>query len=232
MSENSWFFIFGVVGAAGGLATVIEVGRKWFKQNRETGSRRRRKCFTVSKSTGVLCLGLLIVSLALNCFGFYRSATSGAPRMLEWGVANQHCNVVVDTSQIADMANKYDVVLACGIVDPTVDQLEDKRIILSSPFNIAAGAQAISLRANISETGLVLLINEQKGEEEEIRDEREFSWCCSFPWGFGCRGTERRLASWRAAAECSGSQSGRRSGAGFAAGSRSSCQTEEADLHS
>src|SRR5215469_18020529 len=67
-----------------------------------------------------------------------------------------------------------------------------------------------SLRANISETGLVLLINEQKGEKEEIRDERDFSWCCSFPWGFGCRGTERRLASWRAAAEC-GSQTGRRS---------------------
>src|SRR5690349_13550432 len=89
----------------------------------------------------------------------------------------------------------------------------------------------IPLRANISETGLVLLINEQKGEKEEIRDEREFSWCCSFPWGFGCRGTERRLASWRAAAECSGSQSGRRSGADFAAGSRSSCQTEAADLH-
>src|SRR6266480_4842072 len=35
-----------------------------------------------------------------------------------------------------------------------------------------------------------------------------------------------------AAAECGGSQTGRRSGAGFAAGSRSSCQTEAADLHS
>src|SRR6266851_2303010 len=88
-----------------------------------------------------------------------------------------------------------------------------------------------TLRANISETGLVLLINEQLGEKEEIRDEWEFSWCCSFPWGFGCRGTERRRAK-RAAAECSGSQSGRQSGAGFAAGSRSSCQTEAADLHS
>src|SRR5947208_15333887 len=89
-----------------------------------------------------------------------------------------------------------------------------------------------TLRANISETGLVLLINEQKGEKEEIRDEREFSWCCSFPWGFGCRGTKRRLASWRAAAECSGSQSGRRSGAGLAAGSRSSCQNDAANLNS
>ena len=90
----------------------------------------------------------------------------------------------------------------------------------------------LALRANISETSLVPLINEQKGEKAELRDEREFSWCCSFLWGFGCRGTKRRLASWRAAAKWSGSQSGRRSGAGFAAGSRSSCQTEVADLHS
>jgi len=33
-----------------------------------------------------------------------------------------------------------------------------------------------ALRANISETVLVLLINEQ-GEKEEDRDERQFSWC-------------------------------------------------------
>ena len=70
------------------------------------------------------------------------------------------------------------------------------------PTNQKVGSSSPPLRANISETGLVLLINEQKGEKEEIRDDREFSWCCSFPWGFGCRGTERRLASWRAAAEC------------------------------
>jgi hypothetical protein len=35
--------------------------------------------------------------------------------------------------------------------------------------------ESVALRANISETGLVLLINEQKGEKEEIRDERESS---------------------------------------------------------
>ena len=53
--------------------------------------------------------------------------------------------------------------------------------------------QQPSLRANISETVLVLLINE-RGEKEKGRDEREFSRCCSFSWGFGWRGTERRLA--------------------------------------
>jgi NAD(P)-dependent dehydrogenase (short-subunit alcohol dehydrogenase family) len=72
----------------------------------------------------------------------------------------------------------------------------------------------ITLRANISETVLVLLINEQ-GEKEKGRDERYFSWC-SFLWSFGWRATERRRAK-RATAQCSASQSGRRCGAGLAA---------------
>src|SRR6516162_8708839 len=50
-----------------------------------------------------------------------------------------------------------------------------------------------SLRVNIPETSLVPLINEQKGEKEAGGDDQEFSWCCSFSWRFGCRGTERRL---------------------------------------
>src|SRR5229473_1669381 len=67
-------------------------------------------------------------------------------------------------------------------------------------FKIRFGS--LSLRANISETVLVLLINEQ-GEKEKGRDEREFSWC-SFFGGIGWRGTERRRAE-RAEAEWSGS---------------------------
>ena len=54
-----------------------------------------------------------------------------------------------------------------------------------------------ALRANISETVLVLLINEQ-GEKEKGKDERKFSWFCFF-WELGCHATERRRA-WRAEA--------------------------------
>ena len=39
-----------------------------------------------------------------------------------------------------------------------------------------------TLRVNISETGLVLLINEQ-GEKAKEGDEGEFSGCCSCSWG-------------------------------------------------
>ena len=51
-------------------------------------------------------------------------------------------------------------------------------------------ALPVSLRANISETGSVLLINERQVEKEESRDEREFTWCCSFLWGFGAERSE------------------------------------------
>lgn len=42
-------------------------------------------------------------------------------------------------------------------------------------MDLASEVFGLTLRANISETVLVLLINEQ-GEKEKGRDEREFSW--------------------------------------------------------
>src|SRR5882724_10083679 len=90
------------------------------------------------------------------------------------------------------------------------------------------GTRCSPLRANIPETAVVLLINEQ-GEKEKGRDEWHFSWC-SFLWGFGCRGTERRRAE-RAAAQWSGSQSGRRLPVDLGSGLRSGCQTQAAYFH-
>jgi energy-coupling factor transporter ATP-binding protein EcfA2 len=135
----------------------------------------------------------------------------------------------------------YSTLTSLVHIKPNTRQITQKQVdeIYSRLFGSSGNAwqfpdsiviDDIALRANIPETSLVPLINEQ-GEKEKGRNEREFSWCCSFSWGFGCRGTERRRAK-RAAAQCSDSQSGRRFGAGFAAGSRSSCQTEAADLHS
>jgi hypothetical protein len=58
--------------------------------------------------------------------------------------------------------------------------------IATQPFAPSA------LRANISETLSVPIINEQS-EEEKIRDEQEFCWCCVSE-GRGWRGTKRRRA--------------------------------------
>ena len=72
------------------------------------------------------------------------------------------------------------------------------RNLLNKTFE-RTGSRPNSLCANIPETPVVLLINEQ-GEKEKGSDDRKFSWCCSFFWGFGWRGTERRRAK-RAAAQ-------------------------------
>ena len=70
---------------------------------------------------------------------------------------------------------------------------EPRGLVVSDRENIQGRHHLTSpLRANISETSLVPLINEQGEKEKGRKDEREFSWCCSFSWGFGCRGTERR----------------------------------------
>src|SRR6266446_3200171 len=100
--------------------------------------------------------------------------------------------------------------------------------VCSSDLKLFPLSQAASLRANIPGTAVVLLINEQ-GEKEKGRDEWHFSWC-SFLWGFGCRGTERRRAE-RAAAQWSGSQSGRRLPVDLGSGLRSGCQTQTAYVH-
>jgi len=64
----------------------------------------------------------------------------------------------------------------------------------SSDYALVAGSKVYvlkALRANISETLPVVVINEQ-GEEEKNKDEQEFSWCCLR--GRGWRGTKRRRA--------------------------------------
>src|SRR6202011_6302641 len=77
-----------------------------------------------------------------------------------------------------------------------------------------------ALRANIRETPVVPLINEQ-GEKEKGRDEWHFSWC-SFLGGFGWRGTERRRAKRAAAQWSEGERSEpQRSGAAAKAGAGS-----------
>ena len=93
--------------------------------------------------------------------------------------------------------------------------VDAKTMTVSARYDYSSkGSGGSALRANISETAVVLLINEQ-GEKEKGRDEREFFWC-SFSRGFGWRGTERRRAK-RVEAQWSGSQSGRRFAAGLAA---------------
>ena len=75
---------------------------------------------------------------------FIPPSVRAVPRTLQWGKTEKNCYVTADTSPIVQSSDKYSIVLACGIVDPTIDILEDKRIILSGPFGISGAAQAMA----------------------------------------------------------------------------------------
>lgn len=53
------------------------------------------------------------------------------------------CNAVIQTNLLIDFSSKYRVILICGVLDPTIDVLDDDRIIISSPFNILNGGVSI-----------------------------------------------------------------------------------------
>jgi hypothetical protein len=91
---------------------------------------------------------LAVASLSLSSYGFYRSYYGQVPRALviEWGVDQNRCTEKIDTSAIADLATKYYVVTACGLTDPTVEVLNDKRISISDRFYIAGTPQQISIK--------------------------------------------------------------------------------------
>ena len=143
MNLQLTFILAGLAGLANLIAILnwLDVGPRklfnseWWKAREVTVSR--------GKLATIALLGFL--SLAFSSYGFYViNRQSPIPKIIAWGVAAQHCNVLVDTTPIKIFSGDYDVVLACGVVDPTVDMLEDTRIIMSGPFGIYGGNQAIS----------------------------------------------------------------------------------------
>jgi hypothetical protein len=118
----------------------------------------RGHSFSKGKFALILLLGF--ISLGLSAYGYYATTRQpSVPRVLQWGADVEqalppgrgkvkHCNVVVDTAPISGDKDDYYILLACGIVDPTIDQVEDTRILLSGTFNIQGGPQPISAPSN------------------------------------------------------------------------------------
>jgi hypothetical protein len=60
-----------------------------------------------------------------------------------WGGTTTGCNAQVDTSGFVAVRDKYRLFVVCHIMDATVDELEDRRIAVSKPFNITGGTVSI-----------------------------------------------------------------------------------------
>jgi len=145
MSQESWLFLFALFAALGGIAAFIELISKLATTKSNSGS------ITISRARGWFISALLLGSLILSILGFWtiysRNQREMIPRTVQWAALADAsgkvigCQVVVDTSLIISLADKYDVVLVCGIPDPSIDELEDSRIAVGRPFNISGGLQ-------------------------------------------------------------------------------------------
>jgi hypothetical protein len=103
---------------------------------------------TVSGRALVLVFALAVFSLGLSSYGLYRIyfGQVRTPSVVQWGSDNKnHCLLVVDTSSIADMADKYYIVAACGVIDPSVEIMNDKRISISDAFYIVGRQQSFQI---------------------------------------------------------------------------------------
>ncbi|HZC81120.1 MAG TPA: hypothetical protein VE222_05285 [Nitrospiraceae bacterium] len=93
-----------------------------------------------ARGTKVLGPGLVtVVGVLAFVWGILLTviASSSVPRIIiSWGDDGTACSATFDTSRLSHFRKKYNIVLVCGILDPQTDRLQEKRISISSPFNI------------------------------------------------------------------------------------------------
>ncbi len=66
--------------------------------------------------------------------------------MTAWGGMQDGCYVVMDGSKLQHFTDKYNIFLACGISDPTIDQNQDTAIAISSGFTVGNGPIPIATK--------------------------------------------------------------------------------------
>ena len=72
---------------------------------------------------------------------------SGSPMLFKsWGSPQPQvdCRSTIDGSQLVRWKDKYDLVVVCGITDPTIDKFKDQRITVSPLFTIYGGDISIT----------------------------------------------------------------------------------------
>jgi hypothetical protein len=100
---------------------------------------------------GALIAGIGIAFL----FGVMAAASSVAsvPTVIQgWGPqmtpTGPACMMIMDTSRLKRFKDKFSIVGACGISDPTTDMYTDDEITISKPFTITGGAVTIEAKMN------------------------------------------------------------------------------------
>lgn len=90
-----------------------------------------------------VAISLAIVAFLFGVLMAVKSSGEIPNVIVGWGGAPGRCTAVIDTSRLLSFKDDYKLALACGILDPSVDALQDKRLTISSLFTIVPGGVAI-----------------------------------------------------------------------------------------
>jgi hypothetical protein len=123
VQNQSFAVIFESFAKYGWLLIVAICGLWWYQARKQSekvsGEYKITWGLVISASVLTFLYGVLLTVYA----------TGSVPNViLSYGKADNGCQTTVDTSRIASFRNDFHLVIACGIANPRVDQLEETGI--------------------------------------------------------------------------------------------------------
>jgi hypothetical protein len=137
--QNQSFAVIFQSFASYGWLVIVAVCVLWWYQARKQAEKEQgeyRITWGLVVSFGILSF---LYGVLLTVY-----STGTVPNVIaSYGRGDSGCQSTVDTSRLTNFKNEFHLVVACGISNPAVDQLEETGISISAPFNINPGGVAI-----------------------------------------------------------------------------------------
>jgi hypothetical protein len=117
-----------------GWILIVVICILWWDQARKQAGRgefRITWSLVISVSTLTFLYGVLLTVYA----------TGSVPNVItSYGRIDNGCQATIDTTRLVSFRSDFHLVVACGIINPAMDQLEETGISISAPFNINLGS--------------------------------------------------------------------------------------------
>jgi hypothetical protein len=164
VSRELWIFIFSGISATANFLAILErVGLLpgvWREGASEIGTAAR----PAKRGDWTLPIILFLITLGSSVYGFYRVSqlestvafmTTIVAHQVQVitgiGTTGQVCSAEINGLGLVEYAEKYNLVVVCGIADPTADKYEDSRITVSTARTISPPFQSVDVATPYSE---------------------------------------------------------------------------------
>lgn len=112
--------------------------------------KRRQRDSSAHGSVGSLVASVAFVSFLFGCLITVRATGSPPNFFMAYGGRRDPirptCFATVDTSSLAGFADDYRLIMICGVVDASVDAMDDTQISVSSPFYISVNGSGAATK--------------------------------------------------------------------------------------